>query len=248
MSEKTKSYFKSLGTGLRFDPYDARDKTFLAPPRILPKHIDNREECTPVRNQGKEGSCTGQALVAIAEMLYWRKLGSPPDLSERWAYEKAKLYDEWEGTDYEGSSIRGAVKAWAKLGIPPEEYWPYNPNNPGKPKEDADKKAKEYPIAKYERCQGIDNIKHAIHYRGCVIAGISVHDGWYDGKEIIPYKPENTPQGGHAIAFVGYNDDREIFWIKNSWGKEWGKEGFAGVTYKDALVNLMDVWMVSIPD
>jgi len=44
--------FKKLGTGCRFDPYDARDKTFLAPPKILPLHIDNREECTPARNQG----------------------------------------------------------------------------------------------------------------------------------------------------------------------------------------------------
>lgn len=248
MSKKTKSYFKTLGRGCRFDPYDARDKVFLAPPRILPRHIDNREECTPVRNQGEEGSCTGHALVAVAELLYWRKLGSPPDLSERWAYEKAKLHDEWDGTDYEGSSIRGAVKAWTKEGICPEEYWPYQANKPGKPKTDAEKKAQEYSIAKYERCLGIDNIKHAIHYRGCVIAAVDIHEGWFSAQELIPYKPNYSPQGGHAIAFVGYDDQKEIFWLKNSWGREWGREGFAGLTYKDTLVNVMDVWMASIPD
>jgi C1A family cysteine protease len=234
MPKRTKAYFKSLGTGYRFDPYDGRDRIFLAPPRILPKHIDNREECTPVRNQGTEGSCTGHAMVA----------------SERWAYEKAKLHDEWEGTDYEGSSIRGAVKAWAKEGICPEESWPYKAKNPGKPKPDAGAKAGEYPIAKYERCLGIDHIKHAIHYRGCVIAGANVHKGWFStiGKETIPFKPDYSQEGGHAITLVGYDDEKEVFWVKNSWGEEWGKEGFAGLTYKDALVNIRDVWMASIPD
>ncbi len=249
MPKPTRSCFKHLGTGCRLDPYDARDRLFLAPPRILPRTIDNREECTAIRNQGEEGTCTGHALVAVAELLYWRKLGRPPNLSERWAYEKAKLHDEWEGADYEGSSIRGAVKGWAAEGISPEKSWPYKSNKPGEPKPDAATKATEFPIAKYERCLGIDNIKHAIHYRGCVIAGLSTHQGWFStaGKAVIPFKPHYSPEGGHAVALVGYDDRKEVLWVKNSWGKDWGKAGYAGLTYKDALVNIRDVWMVSIP-
>ena len=76
---------------------------------------------------------------------------SPPNLSERWAYEKAKLYDEWEGEDYEGSSIRSTVRAWSKVGICPEEYWPYEANKPGKPKPDAEIKAKGLPVEMYHR-------------------------------------------------------------------------------------------------
>ena len=250
MIKITKAYFKSLGTGCRSDPYDARDKVFLAARRRLPKHIDNREECTLVRNQAEEGTCTGYALVAVAEFLYWRKLGLPPDLSERWAYEKAKLYDEWEGENYDGSTIRGAVKGWAKEGICPERYWPYKSGKRGRPKPYSRIRAKEYPIAKYERCLMINNIKHAIHYRGCVLAGVNIHEGWHStiGKEIIPFKSKYHPQSDHAVAFVGYDDEKEVFWVKNSWGKEWGIKGFAGLTYKDALVNMQDVWMVSIPD
>ena len=88
--------------------------------------------------------------------------GRPPNLSERWAYEKAKLHDEWEGSNYEGSSIRGAVKAWAAEGICPEKFWPYQVNKPGKPKVDAPINATEHPIAKYERCLGTDNINHSV--------------------------------------------------------------------------------------
>ena len=32
-------------------------------------------------------------------------------------YELAKLYDEWPGQDYEGSSCRGALKGWHKHGV-----------------------------------------------------------------------------------------------------------------------------------
>ncbi len=250
MPKPTKAYFAKLGTGYRPDPYDARDRVFLAPPRILPRTIDNREECTPVRHQGLEGSCTGHALVAIAELLYWRKLGLPPDLSERWAYEKAKLYDEIKGTAHEGSTLRGVVKGWAKEGLPPEASWPYKSKKPGKAASDAKEKAEEHPLATYERCLGMENIRHAIHYRGCVIAGFTTHQGWHlaGGKRTIPYTPEYTPQGGHAVALVGYDDEKKVFWVKNSWGTKWGKKGYAGLTYQDALVNTLDAWVVSIPD
>ena len=251
MPQKSERYFKSRGTGCRFDPYDARDQIFRTPKRILPKNIDNREECTEVRDQGEEGSCVGHALVAAAEILFWRKLGTSPDLSERWAYEKAKLYDEWEGHDYDGTSIRGAVKAWEKLGICPEDYWPYTPNKVGEPKSQANVKAKEYPVAKYERCLGLENIKHAIHYRGCAIVGIILHEGWFSSdwfkKKIIPYKSKYAPVGGHAICLVGYDDKKKVLWLKNSWGTTWGNKGYAGLTYKDALVNIRDAWVVSIP-
>lgn len=248
MPKKSFSYFKKLGKGCRFDPYDGRDKIFCAPPRVLPEHIDNKEECTDIRNQGEEGTCVGHAAVAAAELLYWRKLAKPPDFSERWAYEKAKLYDEWEGTNYEGTSVRGAVKAWEKVGMCPEDLWPYTPNKPGKPKSEADEKSKEFPIAQYERCFGLDNIKHAIHFRGCVLAGAQIHEGWFKSKKVIPYKSKYLPHGGHAILLVGYDDKKEILWVRNSWGKEWGDKGYAGLTYKDASLNIVDAWMVSIPD
>ena len=40
-------------------------------------------------------------------------------------------------------------------------------------------------------------------------------------------------------------DDRG-FWIQNSWGPGWGKNGFAHVTYDDWLANGTDVWVARL--
>ena len=35
----------------------------------------------------------------------------------------ARRYDEWPGQNYEGSSARGAIKAWVKHGVCLEKSW-----------------------------------------------------------------------------------------------------------------------------
>ena len=67
-----------------------------------------------VLDQGEEGACTGFGLAATVNFLLHNRSGAPQlkrpaGASARMLYEMAKRYDEWDGTDYEGSSIRGAV-------------------------------------------------------------------------------------------------------------------------------------------
>lgn len=39
--------------------------------------------------------------------------------------------------------------------------------------------------------------------------------------------------GGHALVVVGYDDRKEAFRSMNSWGKNWGDDGYIWVKYKD---------------
>jgi hypothetical protein len=50
--------------------------------------------------------------------------------------------------------------------------------------------------------------------------------------------------GGHAFAIVAY--DGQGLWIQNSWGNEWGMEGFARISYDDWLANGTDVWVARL--
>src|SRR5918995_1049741 len=57
-------------------------------------------------------SCTGHALAHVIDCLLHREnlLATPKRVSARMLYEMAKRNDEWNGTTYFGSSVRGAVK------------------------------------------------------------------------------------------------------------------------------------------
>jgi C1A family cysteine protease len=38
--------------------------------------------------------------------------------------------------------------------------------------------------------------------------------------------------GGHAMLIVGYNRLKNYFIVKNSWGSDWGHDGYAWISYE----------------
>src|SRR5262249_7473025 len=83
----------------------------------------------PVRDQKSEGACTGFGLATVIDVLNATRARMIPDLPEqvsaRMLYEMARLHDEWPGTRYEGSSVRGAVKGFYHNGVCSEQCSPY---------------------------------------------------------------------------------------------------------------------------
>ena len=37
--------------------------------------------------------------------------------------------------------------------------------------------------------------------------------------------------GGHAVMAVGYNDDKKVIIVRNSWGVNWGDNGYFYMPY-----------------
>jgi C1A family cysteine protease len=50
------------------------------------------------------------------------------------------------------------------------------------------------------------------------------------GKLNMP-KPGEKVLGGYAVMAVGYNDKHKRFTIRNSWGTDWGKQGYFTMPY-----------------
>ncbi len=100
------------------DMPDIRDRIYLPHLRSLHPGIYPRI-AFPVRDQGKDSSCTGFALAHVIDFLRCREIGPdrPEPVSSRMLYEMAKRNDEWEGTAYEGSSLRGAIKGLYQNGV-----------------------------------------------------------------------------------------------------------------------------------
>ena len=50
------------------------------------------------------------------------------------------------------------------------------------------------------------------------------------GIMVMP-KENDKMLGGHAIMAVGYDSEKEVFIIRNSWGVEWGDKGYFNMPY-----------------
>jgi C1A family cysteine protease len=51
------------------------------------------------------------------------------------------------------------------------------------------------------------------------------------GEMMMPQRGEEI-QGGHAVVAVGYDDSKQAFLVRNSWGKEWGQGGYFWMPYE----------------
>lgn len=255
----------------RPDRLDLRDLMYRAPLRSLPARwpLDaDLKQLLPayvksgrILNQGNEGACTGFGLACVTNYLYWlRHLGGarsplPELVSPRMFYELAKLYDEWPGQDYDGSSCRGALKGWHKHGVCSAGLWPYAPDGKFKPPLAGwDEDATRRPLGVYYRVdkKSIVDMQAAIYEIGAVYVSAEVHDGWAMAAAALPTSHDKLPRmapmtqktGGHAFALVGYNE--RGFVVQNSWGTGWGASGFAVLPYEDWVTNATDAWAVAL--
>jgi hypothetical protein len=167
-------------------------------------------------------------------------------------YRMARVYDEWPGEDYEGSSCRGAIKGWHRHGVCSDEHWPYRTKNGQirylKPKTGWEDDAAGRPLGAYYRINkdSILDMQAAIYEVGAIYVSAEVNEAWmdvYSDKDapiiLSPTKPKDT--GGHAFALVGYT--RDGFIVQNSWGPAWGFHGFAVMTYADWVQWGTDAWV-----
>ena len=225
---------------------DIRDRPYRPHLQALEPGIYPRV-AFPVRDQGKDSSCTGFALAHAIDYLRFRETSSdnPAPVSARMLYEMAKHNDEWEGAAYEGSSLRGAIKGFFRNGVCKDDTAPDAPGvKDWALTYEMAKEAREIRLGAYYRVEpDITDYHAALNEVGCIYASAQIHKGWMspvNGK----IEAGGAAAGGHAFVIVGY--DAEGFWVLNSWGSEWGENGVAHWRYKDWAATIMDAWVLQM--
>jgi C1A family cysteine protease len=154
-----------------------------------------------------------------------------------------------------GAYIRDGFKVISKRGVCPETQWPYDiakfKNKPPKPCYD---EALNHQAVKYQRVnQRVDDIRAVLASGTLVVFGFTVYDSFMSdavaksGRVPMPQKSEKR-LGGHAVAAVGYDAARKVFFVRNSWGAGWGMKGYCEMPF-DYLANdnlAADFWAVSL--
>ena len=253
--------YKSWRLTLEKDQKDKRDfkltESLLKVDSGEVRYIDWSKYMSPVKNQGRLGSCVGFAVAAmkefqeqkehVEEVLAGKKYKREEDhydLSEAWIYWNSKKIDPWP--DSEGTSIRCAMKVLHRIGVPCEAGWEYDDRFKGEPKSWASLIAKWGLIDSYWRVNGIDDLRLALASQPVVI-GIGCfaeifRPNFETGVVSYPANP-NDLKGGHAICAVGYSDNMQLIKFKNSWSNQWGKKGYGFLSYRYINDFMWDAWV-----
>ncbi|MEM7181457.1 MAG: C1 family peptidase [Spirochaetota bacterium] len=237
--------------------------TKFTPERVsndkLPAKVDLRPYMTEVEDQTDTNSCTANAVAGAYEYLTKRHLQKDSyDVSRMFIYYNArkidlKIDDEDEIED-EGSRISSAIKSLRKYGSCSEETWPYRVDKVDKePNEEAYEEAKNFLV---EDVKSIDTDLQT--WKSCLAEGmpiifiIQLYKS-FDKHKKPGYVPSPTKKdvsreshGAHSMLCVGYSDAEKVFIVRNSWGREWGDDGYCYIPYHYIISdhNLEDSWVI----
>jgi hypothetical protein len=235
------------------DMPDVRDRIYTPTLGALAPKLALKVPATLVRDQGEDQSCTGYSLAHIIDLLRAAIPGSGrrQPVSARMLYEMAKRNDEWSGTAYDGSSLRGAIKGFFRNGVCSEKTAPDKfarvPKRKGQEwtlTYEMAKEARDIRLGAYFRVQpDISDYHAALNEARMIYVSAQIHTNWM--KPVAGrITPGGRAVGGHAFVIVGY--DEKGFLVLNSWGPGWGRKGVAHWEYQDWAATVMDAWVLQL--
>lgn len=187
-------------------PPDARDLQYVmraAIPQIKsatkpPKPRTRPYNTGPVLDQGRTSSCVGysaRSFLDAAPVMSKPSVG-PSALA---IYHGAQTMDEWPGTAYEGSSVRGGMKFLTSTGQ----------------------------VSSYVWGQSVEEAINWMNggYGTCLVGTnwyVEMSDVDKNGFMREPAPSLTTPIGGHAWHWIWYDVKKKGILMKQSWGHEFG--------------------------
>lgn len=200
------------------------------------------------------GNCTGNAIAAAYQFDEMKQANSDNFVPSRlFIYYNERKMEGTTGSD-SGAAIRDGIKTINTSGVCHETLWPYDITKFSiEPTQPCYLDAKTHKSLKYSRLKASrSQLKAALASGYPVVFGIVVYESMESpevaksGMVPMPSTGER-PLGGHCILLVGYDDERQLWIFRNSWGESWGDKGYGYLPYKylnSKLKLASDFWVV----
>jgi C1A family cysteine protease len=229
----------------------------------MPTKTDLRNFCSPVEDQGSLGSCTANAAAGVLEYFQRRAFGTHLNASRLFTYKTTRNLMGWTGDT--GAYLRTTMASMTLFGVALEKFWPYEISKfENEPTAFVYALAQNYQALSYFRLDppGTTPTDLLANIKKQLLAGIPAMFGFtcYSSIEsaangMIPFpKPSERTVGGHAVVAIGYDDQLQIIngktktkgalIIRNSWGKNWGEDGYGYLPYEYVLRKQADDFWV----
>lgn len=206
-----------------------------APP---PPAKDLREGWWNVGDQKSTGSCVGWATADGVLRWHLTKAGrirTDEHLSVRFVWMSAKETDEYISCpttfiENAGTSLQAALDITRKFGIVPDSMLPFAQATLSQDNTNVfyAQAARNKITSFFSLGRDMEEWRSWLAFNGPILTRLNVDATWFDATEnkgkLDAYQPD-TVRGGHAVCLVGYTPDHFI--VRNSWGEDWGDNGFA---------------------
>jgi C1A family cysteine protease len=241
--------------GWKPDFPDHRDQFFSAPGPVLQAlpakfdlTVENPAMNFPIYDQGEIGSCTANALAAAVQYDRLKNGNTPAfEPSRMFLYYNERLIENTEAND-SGAYLRDGAKSLQQNGICPEADWPYVPTQATRdsgpfpvgsapatrPTQAAYDDAANYTITNYQALQQtLSQLQATIAAGFPFVFGFTVYNSWTDNDATVVPLPSSNDKvtGGHAVLAVGYDNATSLFKFRNSWGPNYGENGYFYIPY-----------------
>nr|BBD74171.1 Ficin 2c [Ficus carica] len=197
---------------------------------VLPKTKDWRETgiVSPVKNQGSCGSCWTFSTTGALEAAYKQAFGKDISLSEQQLVDCAGAFNNFGCNGGLPSQAFEYIKY--NGGLETEEAYPYTGKN-GLCKFSAENVAVQVVKSVNITLGAEDELKHAVGIVRPVSVAFQVVRGFHfykDGVFTSDTCGSTSQDVNHAVLAVGYGVENGVpYWlIKNSWGADWGIDGY----------------------
>ena len=171
-----------------------------------------------LKDQGLVGACVAEVIAQISEELWKRQLGEQEEHSEGFIYAKFRS----EGSKGYGLLPSVAMQAWMDIGTLPKKYYDKLYEMPDMRDiidkfPEFDEIAEKYGISGFVRLTKEADVKDVLTKR---LHGLVAISNEYFGEP-------------HAIELTGWNDNKENYKFKNSWGEDYRDEGYGELPKKE---------------
>ena len=243
--------------------YSSESKNSSSPSALDWRNQNGVNWLGPVLNQGNCGSCVAFASVGTLEAQVSIASGLP------WlhpVFSSQQLFACGGGGCDTGWRPDSAANFLQGEGVVDSACAPYTMGSNGIDMSCSettagcgDAESRKYKISGYRNPSGggffthgyssrdIENVKEALTH-GPLMTTLAVHTDFLTYSSGIYKTVVNKVEGGHAVSIVGYNSQERYWIIRNSWGNNWGEQGFARVSWDDPSGVGADTWQLKVPN